>query len=510
MYNDVRKFDRELVNNIPLWFCIAASPYFIFTFLSVALLSLTYPFQLEWMEGSTIDIIQRIRNGLPVFTEPSIEYVPFTYTPFYFYVSAAVSLFTGVDFLPARLVSLLATLGTAAIIFQWIRKEAGSYIPALIGASLFFASYKITGRWFDIARVDSLFVMLSMAALYWFYHYRGQRNALIAAGLMVLAFFTKQSAAIIFAPVFLAMVLIDRRHALRVWSALACALFILIGFLNVATDNWFSFFAFVLPSHHSIQHKHIGGFWSEDLFRGAAFAVVLSIIALKQLTRESTEKGLFYTALCVGLVLCSYTSRLNWGGYINVLIPAYAAFAMLTGMLVAKLPSWAALPKNAALLAVCAQMVLMVYNPLPLIPKQKSVRTGNDFLQKIGAIKGDVLIPERQFVSTRVGKKSYTLGMAATDLLRTDLGDRKYVQAELMEEIANAISGQRFGAILPGGLIPMPELKRYYYSVGDLEFPEEYVTGATNFLRKTVFVPELHENQSIVPGDKPDLTAIPE
>jgi len=64
------------------WGCAAGGAGFLFSFIYVAAKSMSYPFHLEWMEGQVIDVISRVTHGLPVYTEPSIDYVPFIYTPY--------------------------------------------------------------------------------------------------------------------------------------------------------------------------------------------------------------------------------------------------------------------------------------------------------------------------------------------------------------------------------------------------------------------------------------------
>lgn len=481
------RFPISPVNTLLHIVAAALSCIFIGMFLVVALMSLGYPFQLEWMEGSIIDIVQRVREGLPVYAKPSLDYVPFPYTPLYFYVSAAMSWLTGVDFLPARLVSLLSAIGILLLIGVWVRKEGGSQMAALIGAGLFAASYRVTGRWFDIARVDSLFLLLTLAALYWFIHYRGWKNALIAMALMCAAFFTKQTAAIVFAPVLLAMLLADRQHALRVGITLAIALLFIIGILNVATDYWFKFFVFELQGGHQPQLRYIKGFWTRDLLPNTAITLCLSLVALAVLGHRNWRKGIVYASILAGLVLCSYAARVNWGSFLNVLMPAYAAFALFAGLLLARLRQPHLLGVVAALL--CAQLVSMSYDPSGMIPDNEARQKGEKFLKDVAAIEGDVLIPERQFVQTRVGKRSYTLGMAAYDLFMTDMREKNSVRFDLEQEIADAIAKKRFSAIIPGGLVVMPDLKEHYMKGASIDFPQEYVTGATNFLRKEVFVP---------------------
>ncbi|MBY0407778.1 MAG: hypothetical protein K2Q01_08795, partial [Rickettsiales bacterium] len=126
----------------------ALAAWFIFLFVYVAFWSIAYPFQLEWIEGQSMDMVRRVALAKPLYVEPSLEYVALLYTPFFYYISAAFSVFTGMNFAAGRLVSLLSILAVAAIFFQWSRREGGTKQQSLIAVGLLFSTYVLSGRWF--------------------------------------------------------------------------------------------------------------------------------------------------------------------------------------------------------------------------------------------------------------------------------------------------------------------------------------------------------------------------
>ena len=83
----------------------------IAVYLYVALRQLGYPYELEWMEGGSVEIVGRVLHGQALYVAPSLHYVPYTYPPLYFWVSALVAKMTGLSFLPLRLVSFVSSLG---------------------------------------------------------------------------------------------------------------------------------------------------------------------------------------------------------------------------------------------------------------------------------------------------------------------------------------------------------------------------------------------------------------
>ncbi len=477
----------EKLSTLLQWACAYIAGLYILAYLVVAVSTLNYPFHLEWMEGAVIDTVQRVRHGLPVYAKPSMDYVSFAYTPYYYYVVAFVSLFTGVDFLPARLVSFAASLGTGAIIYRWIRRENGSFSQAFTATGLFFATYIMTGRWMDVSRVDSLFLMLTLAGIYVFYYSRGLQNQLLAAALITAACFTKQTAAIATAPVFAAMLLVDWRHSLQTASMVLTSAILVSLIGHYTTDGWFTFFVYQLESHHNVQTQYLWRFWRSDLFSHVGILMVSSLLLLGYFWRSDRQRGILYTGLAAGLIGCSYAARLNWGGYLNVLMPAACALALLGGLCMTRLRTNASMSAVFSLLILC-QFALLYYNPFQYMPNQASIDRGNAFLARIKRVGGEVFMPEVQFVQTRVGKKSYTLGMAALDLLSTDLKDKNYLKQDLLNEIKDAIAQQKFRAVMPGGVVPTPGVRQYYATRETLQYPREFVTVTKNFLHRDLMI----------------------
>ena len=172
-----------------------------------------------------------ILSGRPLYVEPSLEFTPFIYTPLYFYVAAAVSKVLGVGFLPLRLVSFVASLGCLWLIGRFVRRETGSWTWGIVAAGLFAATYRLSGAWLDIARVDTLFLFLVLGSIHLL---RFRRGPLDGGGWAAdgLAFLTKQTALFIALPLALYPLLFGRGWA-RIAFAVAFG-----GFLIGSTGRW--------------------------------------------------------------------------------------------------------------------------------------------------------------------------------------------------------------------------------------------------------------------------------
>jgi hypothetical protein len=109
-------------------------------------------------------------------------------------LSAAVASVLGQSYLPLRLVSLVSSLACFATGARLVQRETGSAAAGIAGAGVLAATYFAAGTWFDVARVDSLFLALSVAALYAARWMRRTRGAVAAGLLLGAAFLAKQAA----------------------------------------------------------------------------------------------------------------------------------------------------------------------------------------------------------------------------------------------------------------------------------------------------------------------------
>jgi hypothetical protein len=150
---------RTLITLASRFALVAAACAFIGVYLYVAAARIAYPYEIEWMEGGSLEHVERILTGRPIYVKPSLDFIPYIYTPAYYYVAAAVSQITGIGFTPLRLVSFLASLVCFTLVFEFVRREGGSASCGVISAGLFAATFRLGGAWFDVARVDSLFML---------------------------------------------------------------------------------------------------------------------------------------------------------------------------------------------------------------------------------------------------------------------------------------------------------------------------------------------------------------
>ena len=153
---------------LALWVAIAIPAlYQIGTLIVTIGGRMTYPYDLEWMEGGMLHHAQRIRDGVGIYGPPSVEFIPYLYTPLYPSVLALLGGAFGVTYSVGRAISVVSLLGIAATALLQIpskRHEHARRGPGWagtgLGLGLFCAAYPISDGWYDLVRADTLFLML--------------------------------------------------------------------------------------------------------------------------------------------------------------------------------------------------------------------------------------------------------------------------------------------------------------------------------------------------------------
>ena len=98
------------------WALLAAPGLYQIVLLLIALGGrLFYPYDLEWMEGGMLHHALRIQTGHGIYTPPSIDFIPYLYTPLYPALLAVLGEIFGLTYTLGRTVSDLALVGIAAV-----------------------------------------------------------------------------------------------------------------------------------------------------------------------------------------------------------------------------------------------------------------------------------------------------------------------------------------------------------------------------------------------------------
>ncbi len=406
-------------------------------YLSVALHRIGYPYELEWLEGGAVEIAGRVAHGQAIYVAPSIHYVPYPYTPLYFWVTGTLARVTGVGFFPLRLVSLLSSLGACALLARIVWRETGDVVAGVVASGLFTATFAVSGAWLDIGRVDSLALFLLLAALYRARYAQGLSGGMVVGVLTFLAFLTKQSTLLAMVPVLAVLLVVRRRVGL---AALATVVVLVVGstyLLDASSHGWYGYYAFQELLHQGEVSSVWRTFFTRSLWH-TPWAIGLGLIAVAMSVlyrRVASTDWLYWGSAILGLLFSSLVSRLHSGGGPDVLIPAYAATALMgafgyDAVLRAAKQAGAnrrgagwltTLPAAAGLvlgLVVGLQIGALHYSPSRYVPTASDRSAGDHFIAQVRRTPGGVIVADHPYYETLAGKASWAQGEAVHDILR--------------------------------------------------------------------------------------------
>jgi hypothetical protein len=425
-------------------------------YLFVALSRLTYPFALEWLEGNSLVEVHRIVTGQPLYPAPTAGYVPDGYSPLYFAVSAGVARVLGVSYLSLRLVSLLSSLASLALLGRLVQRETGSVAAGSGAAGLFAATYFATGTWFDVGRVDSLFLALSIGSLYAARWMRTTRGAVAVGLLLAAVVLTKQTGLAEGVVVLVTLVAGSRRRLAGVAALVAAAVLgVSTLVLTLTSGGWYFYYVFQLMGQHPLNGR---GF----LWFGTALLSTLGIAAFAALANARRVPPVLLAG-CAALAGEGGAALVHSDGGRNDMLPAYLAVALLAGLALGRGRGWWATVASGLL--VLAQLVILLagFHPAQAIPTQADRAVGERLLAGLRGLGGTIAIPADPGLNVLAGLAPTAHEDAAHDVLRAT---NQTAIATFRRSAAQAVVTPRFSAILTDGPGVPPgypaNLSRYY------------------------------------------------
>ncbi|WP_433345944.1 glycosyltransferase family 39 protein [Microtetraspora malaysiensis] len=412
----------------------------IAVFLSTAARRLDYPYALEWLEGNSLVEVWRLRAGLPLYSAPTVDYVPDGYPPLYFVISAGPAALLGVSYLPLRLVSSLASVVCFVALARLVQRETGDLAAGVAASGLYAATYFAAGAWFDLARVDSLFLAFSLAGLYGARWMRRTRGAVASGALLAAAFLTKQSALAEVAVVTAVLLCgTARRLAVIMAGTFAGAVALVALVWGTASQGWHVFYVFELLGQHPWERGAWAGFWIWYLFpvMGVALGAVLLAVG-----RVTPVVG----AGCLALMAEGYAGLLHTGGAVNNMLPAFAAVALLAGVAMGgPRPGWRRATAGALVLLQIAFLAATTFAPVRMVPTAADRRVGDALVAWLRGFGGRVAVFSDPGLGMAAGLPPVAHRGAVYDILR---GTNAAAKASLGRSLARAIEERRFAAIV--------------------------------------------------------------
>jgi hypothetical protein len=411
-----------------------------------------YPYDLEWMEGGVLHGAQRVADGDGLYPAPSVEFIPFLYTPLYPGLLAALGTVTGISYQLGRAISILSLAGLAAIAIAQGRaaspaRPVQGLAGALLGLGLFAAAYPFTGGWYDLVRADTLALLLVTGGLYGLMRWGrggsglwGHTRVALAAALLALSFFAKQTGVLYVAAGLPIILVLDWRRAA---TYIVTAGVIGLGgswLFQRATGGWFWFYVRDL---HQAHDWNLDRFWrSFELilfhtrWATLVLAIGLGLVALcAVLRRRVPAPARALLAWTYVYAVSTVVGAIGWGtqyAHFNAYMPALlhgglavgltvpAALACLELILEYDRPVRRDRAARALAGVLAATIGLQLYaarwSPRPFMPTAHDRAAGDELIGLIRALPGEVWVPSHPWYAHLAGKSMYVHRMGVKDV----------------------------------------------------------------------------------------------
>jgi 4-amino-4-deoxy-L-arabinose transferase-like glycosyltransferase len=404
----------RLNHNGILWrLAVLIAILFAVLYFFTAIPRLLYPYDLDFIEDGVLMTALRLAENRPIFIPPQAEFTPHVYLPLYPWLGSLLFKAFGPGFFWLRLLSLAAAMMSGGLIFGIARRESGQTWLAVICAGLFLGGYRLNGFWYELARVDSLFVGLSLAGLSLGVYGRHTRRGLIAAAVgLALAFWSKQTGLLLGLGFGLYLLTRQGRRTWPYWLTFGLLTAIPVIVLNNRTNGWFLYYTFHIARINPLQAGRVLHYIGYEVLGSMAGLSVMAIGTGLLRWRRVGLKGLWSQPwlVCIGLgVVISGLGRASVGGNINNRMLAYTLLCAVPALLSrewdrhpAFLPRW---QNVIGPLLVISQFALGVYNPLRYIPTPAMRPGGDRLIADLTAIDGEVLVLMHPYYAWLAGKR---------------------------------------------------------------------------------------------------------
>lgn len=405
-----------------------------------------YPFELEWMEGGVLQQVLRVVQHQSLYGEPSLDFVPALYMPLYYCFSAISVALLGANLFALRAVSVAALVVIFLLSFFIARRMARSRMAGVLAVLFCAAMYPHTRFWFDLARVDTLWVMWLMLAWWCLLCWRDQPTlggAFLCAFVSVLAFFTKQASVFLLPFVMLAVVCWLGWRALLTYLLFSALVGLpVLVVLTVGTGGKFWFYTLQMASSHGVTLFGWRRFAEIVLWAVPAFLVLLPVFfcLMEKIWRE--RAGWF--ALIGGFIFLSGLSRAYAGAFFNVLMPMYVCLAVVAAVTIVLLLARFAESRTAVsgvlpvlLVAVLSlDMARFRYDPVTQLPAARDTAATQFLLDKLRAVQGSVCVTSHGYLGWMAGKAFCAHNTQVTDVMTgSDLTVAEVLRSDARKKI---------------------------------------------------------------------------
>ena len=478
-----------------------------------------YPYDLEWMEGGLLHHALRIHTGQGIYVPPSVDFIPYLYTPLYPTLLALFGGPFGISYLLGRVVSIIGLAGIAGTTLASFARTRQRHFGAtaagiVLALGLFAAFYPYVEGWYDLVRADTFFLFMVTAGIAGLPLWAASDHGIVGHGkvaaggaLMALAFFCKQTGIFYVAFGGLIVLVVNWRRT-PTYAAMAG----LIGLggcwiLNHATHGWFWIYVSEIHRAHDFNMDRFYASFRNILWHFPALTVVVAAtLVLVGVTARRTghlpAPAQPFVLWASAFALSTLVGAIGWGtefAHFNAYIPAFLHGALAAGAAVpAVIACVRALGRDRrhteGIATVCALVaavplsitcVLARWQPQRFIPTAADVAAGDRLIERLKSIPGDVWMPSHPWYLVLAGKAPHVHRMGIKDVTTR--------QTRTIDGLDDKLRNHAFAAIVLDNRdlnSELPQLSQTYRRAVSLPKDEQprVFTGA-NVIPESIWLP---------------------
>ncbi len=521
---------------IAIWLLIALPALYQLGLLVVTIAGrYNYPYDLEWMEGGMLHHAQRIRDGTGIYVPPSIDFIPYLYTPLYPSMIALAGSAFGVTYTVGRAISILGLIGIAIIAtihlgnkrHQHLRREP-VWAGIALALGLFAAIYPYVEGWFDLVRADTFFLFLITAGISAIPRWAttgegfgGHGRVAAGAALLALAFFCKQTG-VIYVGLGGVMVLVLAWRRTLTFAGTAGV----IGLggtwiLNRTTNGWFWTYISKIHRTHDFNMDRFWKSFGNILWHFPAMTIVI-VLALGLVgvtwyrTRVLPRQAQPLLVWSVTFAVSTVVGAVGWGtefAHYNAYMPAFLHGALAAGSAIPAIYActrthWGnrkhpELASTAAALLAAIPLALACWtarwDPKKFVPTAEDVAAGDRLIARLRTIEGEVWMPSHPWYLYMAGKTPRVHRMGIRDVttrsprvvegLDDTLKKHAFTALVLDNRDINVDLGLVRALYRPALKLPASEHPRLYTGAGSV--PRNFFTGEPLLFPDSIWVPAI-------------------
>jgi hypothetical protein len=384
------------------------------------------------------------------------------------------------------------------LIWRLVKHETGSKFYALIGVGFYASYYSYVRCYFDMIRVDTLFLFLLFAGIYILRTGKKSYSIYLSAFVFFLALFTKQQALPVIGMMGLFLLVHNFRKFIKFTLTFCLLSIFTFLYFQYVSDGWFLFYIYKFPVSHGFR-SHLLTKMFKDLFSYAPVLVIIGpYLFFKIFSRKNflRSHGLFYLFFFISTFGISWASRAHSGGTENVLMPILLCLSVLGAF-----SFWyfekdmRVVNKKKGILftffLIAVHFMILIYNPLTRIPSKEQYKWNKKFVDFIANFEGDVWVTQFGYIPSLAGKKTFA-HLTAVGFGYSKGGVSIEAKRIISRKFKKAIRNKKFNAIILRNKEKffLEMMKGFYRKKGRFTTPIPLVMHGVMHLEWDIYVPK--------------------